>query len=127
MKLLAAVSAVGFATVTVTGPGGCAGVVTEICVELTNVATMGVVEPNCTVAPLWKFTPLIVTTVPPLVLPASGTKLEIESATPVLTIRLTVPPLIDITPDCPVPIAVPVTAGYVPALAMEPLACSTRV
>jgi len=49
----------------------CAGVVARIDVE-EMLLTVAPVPPNVTVAPVWKFVPEIVTTVPPAVVPDVG-------------------------------------------------------
>jgi hypothetical protein len=61
----------GFVTVTSTVPAACPGVVAEIDVALTAV-TVADAPPMLTVAPAWKFVPVIVTPVPPNVVPELG-------------------------------------------------------
>jgi len=62
-------------TTTLTVPAACAAVVAVIEVELTTVTLVAAVPPKLTVAPDEKPVPVIVTDVPPLVLPEVG---EIE-------------------------------------------------
>jgi hypothetical protein len=62
----------GFVTVTVTAPTLPAGVVAVICVALTTTTFVAAVLPNVTVAPVAKFVPVIVTAVPPAVVPVFG-------------------------------------------------------
>ena len=64
-----------FVTTTFTAPAACAGVVAVIVVLLTTTTLVAAVPPNVTVAPDAKLVPLIVTGVPPLVVPEVG---EIE-------------------------------------------------
>jgi hypothetical protein len=59
-------------TVTVTAPATCAGVVAVILVLLTTTTFVAAVPPNVTVAPVAKFVPVIVTAVPPAVVPLFG-------------------------------------------------------
>src|SRR5829696_7562850 len=59
-------------TTTLTVPAACAGVVAVIEVELTTVTLVAAVPPKLTVAPDEKLVPVIVTDVPPLVLPEVG-------------------------------------------------------
>jgi len=59
-------------TVTVTAPALPAGVVAVICVALTTTTLVAAVAPNVTVAPAAKFVPVIVTAVPPAVVPLFG-------------------------------------------------------
>jgi hypothetical protein len=59
-------------TVTVTAPAACAGVVAVICVPLTTTTFVAALLPNATVAPAAKFVPVIVTAVPPAVVPLLG-------------------------------------------------------
>jgi hypothetical protein len=62
----------GFVTVTVTAPALPAGVVAVICVPLTTTTFVAALLPNVTVAPPAKFVPVIVTDVPPAVVPIFG-------------------------------------------------------
>jgi hypothetical protein len=59
-------------TVTVTAPALAAGVVAVICVPLTTTTLLAAALPNVTVAPAAKFVPVIVTAVPPAVVPLLG-------------------------------------------------------
>jgi hypothetical protein len=59
-------------TVTSAAPAGPAGVIAVICVALLTVTLVAAVVPNCTVAPIKKFVPTIVTEVPPNVGPEVG-------------------------------------------------------
>jgi hypothetical protein len=59
-------------TVTVTAPAFPAGVVAVIVVLLTTVTLVAATLPNVTVAPAAKFVPVIVTDVPPAVVPLFG-------------------------------------------------------
>jgi hypothetical protein len=59
-------------TVTVTAPALPAGVVAVICVGLTTTTFVAALLPNVTVAPAAKFVPVIVTPVPPAVVPVFG-------------------------------------------------------
>jgi hypothetical protein len=61
----------GFVTTTLTAPAACAGVFAEIDVAVTAV-TVAAVPPIVTVAPDWKFCPVIVIAVPPTVVPELG-------------------------------------------------------
>jgi hypothetical protein len=61
-----------FVTVTVTAPAAPAGVVAVIDVLLTTATFVAAVLPNVTVAPATKFVPVIVTAVPPAVVPLLG-------------------------------------------------------
>jgi hypothetical protein len=65
----------GFVTAIVTGPATCAGLVAEMLVALFTVVDVAPTFPNFTVAAVWKFVPVIATTVPPLVEPVAGVKL----------------------------------------------------
>jgi hypothetical protein len=62
----------GFVTITLTEPAASAGVVAWIEVELETVTDVAAVLPKVTVAPVWKFVPVMVTTVPPEVVPEVG-------------------------------------------------------
>src|SRR4029079_14519462 len=55
-----------------TAPAACAGVTAVIDVELATVTLVAAVPPIVTVAPVAKFVPVIVTFVPPAVVPAVG-------------------------------------------------------
>ena len=84
MKALVCVALLPSEFVTVTSTVSCAlvgpnGVVAVIVVALTMLTFVAATPPNVTVAPLWKFEPLIVTAVPPEVLPVFGDTLVIES------------------------------------------------
>ena len=69
-------------TVTVTAPAAWAGVVPVIVVLFTTVTLVAAVPPNVTVAPAAKFVPVIVTAVPPAVVPLFGeTLLTVGTAT----------------------------------------------
>ena len=59
-------------TTTLTAPAACAGVVAVIEVLFTTVIPVAAVPPRLTVAPVRKPVPVIVTAVPPLVLPEDG-------------------------------------------------------
>jgi hypothetical protein len=59
-------------TVTVTAPALPAGVVAVIVVLFTKLTFVAAVPPNVTVAPAAKFVPVIVTAVPPTVVPLLG-------------------------------------------------------
>jgi hypothetical protein len=59
-------------TVTVTAPALPAGVVAVICVALATTTLVAAALPNVTVAPEAKFVPVIVTDVPPAVVPLFG-------------------------------------------------------
>src|SRR5215208_5434781 len=61
----------GFVTVTLAAPAACAGVTAVIDVPLTA-PTVAAVSPIVTAAPAWKFSPVIVTVVPPAVVPEFG-------------------------------------------------------
>lgn len=61
-----------FVTVTVTAPALPAGVVAVMVVAFTTVTPVGAVLPNVTAAPVAKFVPVIVTAVPPAVVPLLG-------------------------------------------------------
>ena len=75
-------AAPGFVTVTVTAPALPAGVVAVICVPLTTTTLVAAAPPNVTVAPAAKFVPVIVTAVPPTVVPLLGeTLLTVAGAT----------------------------------------------
>ena len=65
----------GLVTTTLTAPAACAGVVAVMEVLLPNVTPVAAVPPKVTVAPDTKFVPVIVTGVPPAVVPDVG---EIE-------------------------------------------------
>ena len=62
-------------TVTLTAPAEPAGVVTVMFVELLTVTLVPAVAPNVTVSPLTKLVPVMVTTVPPIIVPLVGDKL----------------------------------------------------
>ena len=55
-----------------TAPAACAGVVAVIDVLLPTVTPVAAVPPIVTVAPDWKFAPVMVTAVPPAVVPEVG-------------------------------------------------------
>jgi hypothetical protein len=59
-------------TVTVTAPALPAGVVAVSVVLFTTFTLVAAVPPNVTVAPVAKFVPVIVTAVPPAVVPLFG-------------------------------------------------------
>ena len=59
-------------TFTVTDPAAFDGVVAVICVPLTATTFVAAADPNVTVAPDAKFVPMIVTLVPPAVVPVFG-------------------------------------------------------
>jgi hypothetical protein len=59
-------------TATVTEPAACAGVVAVIVVLFVTTTFVAAVPPNVTVAPAAKFVPVIVTAVPPAVVPLFG-------------------------------------------------------
>jgi len=59
-------------TTILTAPAACAGAVAVIEVPLTTATPVAVVPPKLTVAPARNPVPLIVTAVPPLVLPELG-------------------------------------------------------
>ena len=59
-------------TTTFTAPAACAGVVAVIDVLLTTVTLVAAVPPSVTVAPARKPVPVIVTGVPPAVVPDGG-------------------------------------------------------
>ena len=59
-------------TTTLTAPAACAGVVAVIDVLLTTVTPVAAVPPRLTVAPVRKPVPVIVTGVPPAVVPMLG-------------------------------------------------------
>jgi hypothetical protein len=65
-------SAPGLVTVTVTAPALLAGVVAVIVVLLLTTTLVAAAAPNVTVAPVAKFVPVIVTAVPPAVVPLLG-------------------------------------------------------
>lgn len=62
-------------TTTLVAPAACAGEVAEIVVLFTTVTAVAEVPPSFTVAPARKPVPLMVTAVPPLMVPLLG---EIE-------------------------------------------------
>jgi hypothetical protein len=68
-------------TVTVTAPALPAGVVAVIVVAFTTTTLVAAAAPNVTVAPVAKFVPVIVTAVPPDVVPPLGLTLVTEGAT----------------------------------------------
>jgi hypothetical protein len=69
-------------TVTVTAPALPADVVAVIVVLFTTFTLVAAVPPNVTVAPTTKFVPVIVTAVPPVVVPPLGdTLLTVGTAT----------------------------------------------
>jgi hypothetical protein len=70
-----------FVTVTVTAPAAPAGVVAVIDVLLTTTTFVAAAPPNVTVAPEAKFVPVIVTAVPPAVVPLFGDTLVTVGAT----------------------------------------------
>ena len=59
-------------TVTFIAPGALAGVIAVIVVLLTTVTLVAAAVPMATVAPLTKFVPVMVTGVPPAVVPDVG-------------------------------------------------------
>ena len=67
-------------TVTSTTPAASAGVVAEMLAELLTVTPVAATAPNFTVAPDWKFAPVMVTAVPPTVEPEAGAILVAEGA-----------------------------------------------
>ena len=62
----------GLVTTTLTAPAACAGVVAVIEVLLPKLTPVAAVPPIVTVAPDTKFVPVIVTGVPPNVVPDAG-------------------------------------------------------
>ena len=62
----------GLATITLTAPAACAGVVAVIETLLTNVTAVAGVPPKLTVAPDWKPVPAMLTLVPPAIVPDTG-------------------------------------------------------
>jgi hypothetical protein len=61
-----------FATTTLTAPAECGGVVAVIEVLFTTVTPVAAVPPKVTPAPVRKFVPVMVTAVPPEVVPEFG-------------------------------------------------------
>ena len=61
-----------FLTITSAAPAACAGVVAVIEVPLATFTDVAAVPPMVTVAPVAKFVPVIVTFVPPTVVPELG-------------------------------------------------------
>lgn len=61
-----------FVTATVTAPAAWDGVFAVMLVELTTTTLVAAVPPKVTVAPVAKFVPVIVTAVPPAVVPLVG-------------------------------------------------------
>ena len=55
-----------------TAPAACAGVLAVMLVALTTVTPVAAVPPRLTVAPVKKPVPVMVTAVPPLVVPVAG-------------------------------------------------------
>src|ERR1035438_3861709 len=80
----------GLLTVTITAPALPAGVVAVICVPLTTTTLLATVLPNVTVAPAAKFAPVIVTAVPPDVVPLFGLTLVTVSAGPDTAANVTI-------------------------------------
>jgi hypothetical protein len=101
----------GFVTVAVTAPALPAGVVAVISVPLTATTFVAAVPPNVTVAPAAKFVPVIVTDVPPAVVPLFGDTLVTVGgeAGDVYVNPFTKLPL------CPFTVTVTVTAPALPA------------
>ena len=62
----------GLVTTTFTAPAACAGVVAVMDVLLPNVTPVAAAPPIVTVAPDTKFVPVMVTGVPPAVVPDDG-------------------------------------------------------
>jgi hypothetical protein len=80
----------GLLTVTITAPALPAGVVAVICVPLTTTTLVAEALPNVTVAPTAKFAPVIVTAVPPAVVPLFGLTLVTVGAGPVMAAKVTI-------------------------------------
>jgi hypothetical protein len=72
----------GLLTVTLTVPAEPAGVSAVIWVAPMKVTAVELAPPKLTVAPLWKFVPLIVTAVPPDVDPVAGEMLATVGVEP---------------------------------------------
>lgn len=70
----------GLVTVTLTAPAACAAVVAVIDVASTNTTFVAGTPPIVTVAPETNFVPVMVTLVPPSVVPDGGAMLEIVGA-----------------------------------------------
>jgi len=62
----------GFVTTIFTVPTVCAGVVAVIVLAFMTLTFVAATPPIVTVAPFWKFAPVIVTFVPPATLPVVG-------------------------------------------------------
>ena len=95
----------GFVTVTVTAPALPAGVVAVIDVALTTVTFVAEALPNVTVAPDTKFVPVIVTAVPPAVVPVFGDTLVTVGVTayvyPLARLPLITPGFVTVTVTAP--------------------------
>ncbi|HVB34915.1 MAG TPA: hypothetical protein VNJ52_11165 [Patescibacteria group bacterium] len=72
----------GFVTTTSTKPAACAGVSAVIWVELVTLTDVPAAPPKVTAAPDCKLLPLMVTAVPPAVLPLDGEIAEIAGPGP---------------------------------------------
>ena len=77
---LAALLPLGLVTTTLTAPAELAGVVAVREVALTTVKFVAGVPPKVTLVAPVKFVPVIVTVVPPSVVPVAGDTEEIEGA-----------------------------------------------
>lgn len=92
-------------TVTVTAPTLPAGVVAVMVVAFTTVTPVAAVLPNVTVSPATKFVPVIVTAVPPDVVPLLGDTLLTEGDStyvyPVVRLPLRFPVFVTVTVTAP--------------------------
>ena len=77
-------------TVTVTAPAVPAGVAAVMVVPFTTTTLVAAVPPNVTVAPAAKFVPVIVTAVPPVVVPLFGLTLLTVGAGPDTAANVTI-------------------------------------
>ena len=76
----------GLVTVTLTAPAECAGVEAVMLVLLVTETLVAAVPPKLTVAPETKLLPLMVTDVPPVVVPLFGAMLLIVGGGGVLVV-----------------------------------------
>jgi hypothetical protein len=118
----------GLVTVTAAAPATPAGVVAVIVVLLVTTTFVAAVPPNVTVAPVAKFVPVIVTAVPPAVVPLFGlTLVTVGGATNVNALArlpLCPPGLVTVTVTAPAVPAGAVAVIVVPFTTVTPVAAA---
>src|SRR5262249_48024505 len=114
-------------TVTFTAPAACAGVVAVILAPLTTVTPVAAAPPMLTVAPATNPVPLIVTSVPPAVVPETSVTLRTLGASatyvnPFVNVPLCVSVLVTVTFTAPAACAGVVAVIVPPSTTATPVA-----